>query len=76
MNHIAELIEDCYRDAGYDEGYICSKVSKMKHDESKYHTLALRASNLDVQNRERLAHKMDVDPNELSFVLDFLAQRV
>lgn len=76
MNYIVGLIEDCFRDAGYDDGYIRSKVSKMKHDESKYHTLALRASNLDMQNRERLARKMNVDPRELSFVLNFLAQRV
>lgn len=76
MNYIVELIEDCYRDAGYDEGYIRSKVSKMKDDDSKYHTLALRGANLDMQNRERLAQKMNVEPRALSFVIDFLAHRV
>lgn len=66
LNYLAQLVIECFKEAGLDDYYIQNKIEKLsKHGQNRYDTLLWCALSLDEQNTERLANKKNVSVEDL-----------
>lgn len=62
LNKVAKIIIECFKDAGYDEPYIYSKIDRLESfGDDKWATFAWASSQLDSTNKARFAEKIGCD---------------
>ena len=62
LNKVAQLIIECFQDAGYDEPYIYSKIDRLESfGDDRWATFRWASSQLDSTNKKRLADKIGMD---------------
>lgn len=71
LDHVAQKIIECFKEAGLDAAYIESKKIELAESDNKFESF-LFATSLDDKNTARLAQKLGCSADELDTALSFI----
>jgi len=62
LNKVAQIIIECFDEAGYDEPYIYSKIDRLESfGDNRWATFRWASSQLDGTNKSKFAEKVGID---------------